>query len=287
MNSCVEAGVLRGRPYGGVMTLVSNRLQSCTEVVTATDRFVIVVVVDLVVVNVYLPCVGTSNRLSICDELVNSLLPWLDKYSSRNIVIGDDFNTDLDLSNTVSDLVNQFIADCSFCRCDTLHNTGRKHSTYYNDALNHQSTIDFFLTSDTSIVRAFDVMDLDCNFSDHRLISICCMCTVTGSSPADCDDANKPKGFDRMSVLQLRWDHADLMSYYAMTGSQLQSVLFRLIDLESCADVSLDTINDIYCHTVDILRSSANFTVPSYKNFSKVLVGPRNGEITAPINCFL
>ena len=27
-----------------------------------------------------------------------------------------------------------------------------------------------------------------------------------------------------------------------MTGSQLQSVLFRLIDLESCADVSLDAI---------------------------------------------
>jgi len=161
MNSCVEAGVLRGRPYGGVMTLVSNQLLSCTEVVTATDRFVIVVVGDLVVVNVYLPCIGTSNRLSICDELVNSLLPWLDKYSSRNIVIGGDFNTDLDLSNSVSDLINQFIADCSFCRCDTMYNTGRKHSTYCNDALNHQSTINFFLTSDTSIVRAFDVMDLD------------------------------------------------------------------------------------------------------------------------------
>ena len=61
MNSCVEAGVLRGQPFGGVMTLVSNRLQSCTEVITATDRYVIVLFGDLVIINVYLPCVGTND----------------------------------------------------------------------------------------------------------------------------------------------------------------------------------------------------------------------------------
>jgi len=93
MNSCVEAGVIRGRPFGGVMTLVSNHLQSCTEVITATDRYVIVLVGDLVIINVYLPCVGTNDRLCITDELVNSLLPWLNKYSSRNIVIGGDLTS--------------------------------------------------------------------------------------------------------------------------------------------------------------------------------------------------
>ena len=31
MNSTVEEGVLRGRPFGGVMTLVSKRLQKFTK----------------------------------------------------------------------------------------------------------------------------------------------------------------------------------------------------------------------------------------------------------------
>ena len=88
-------------------------------------------------------------------------------------------------SSPVSDLVNQFITDCSFCRCDILLNTGSKHCTYYNDALNHESTINFFLTSDVNIIKAFDVMDLDCNFSNHRPIKICCICTTSRSSSAN------------------------------------------------------------------------------------------------------
>ena len=279
MSSCVESGVLRGRPFGGVMTLVSNHLQSCTEVVTATDRYVIVAVGDLVVINVYLPCVGTIDRLGICDELINSLLPWLDKYSSQNVVIGGDFNTDLDLASPVSDLVNQFITDCSFCRCDILLNIGSKHCTYYNDALNHESTIDFFLTSDVNIIKAFDVMDLDCNFSDHRPIKICCICTTSRSSSANYKDASKAEG-DRMSVFQLRWDHADLMSYYAITGSQLQSALCKLIELERCDHITSCVINDIYCQIVDILRSSADFFVPTYrKKFLKFWWDQEMGEL--------
>ena len=179
MNSCVEMGVLRGRPFGGVMTLVSNKLQNCTEVISATNRYVIVVIGDLLIINVYIPCVGTNDRLNICDEVINNLLPWLNKYSSRNIVIGGDFNTDLDLANPVSDLINQFTVDCGFSRCDRLFSTGSKLSTYYNEALNHQSTIDFFFTSDVSRIKTFDVLDLDCNFSDHRPINITCKCTVS------------------------------------------------------------------------------------------------------------
>ena len=59
------------------IVLVSNKLQNCIGVISATDRHVIVIVGDLVIVNVYFPCVGTDDRLNICDEVVNSLLPWL------------------------------------------------------------------------------------------------------------------------------------------------------------------------------------------------------------------
>ena len=57
------------------------------------------------------------------------------------------------------------------------------------------------------------------------------MFTVSRSISADYyDDANKVEGPDRMSVFHLRWDHADLIMYYATTGAQLQSVLSKLIE---------------------------------------------------------
>jgi len=105
-----------------------SELQNCTEVISVTVRYLIVVVGDVVIVNVYFLCVGTNDRLCICDELVNSFPPWLD---SRNRVIGVDFNTYLDLTNPVSDLINQFTIDCGFSRCEKLFDTGSKLSTTY------------------------------------------------------------------------------------------------------------------------------------------------------------
>jgi len=62
MGSDVESGVLRGRPYGGVMTLVSNKLLQCSQIVCSDDRYVIVLVGNLLIINIYMPCVGTTNR---------------------------------------------------------------------------------------------------------------------------------------------------------------------------------------------------------------------------------
>ena len=90
MNSTVEEGVLRGRPFGGVMTLVSKRLQKFTKVVCVTDRYVILTVGDILLVNVYFPCVGTINRLLVYEEIIDKLTLWVQKYSCHNVIIGGD-----------------------------------------------------------------------------------------------------------------------------------------------------------------------------------------------------
>jgi len=61
----MQTGVLRDRPFGGVMTLVNKKLKACTEIVCASERFIVVTVGDLVIINVYFPCSGTVNRLLI------------------------------------------------------------------------------------------------------------------------------------------------------------------------------------------------------------------------------
>ncbi len=73
MTASVESGVLRGRPFGGLMTLVSNKYQQYCHVVCALERVVIVAVGNLLVINVYLPCSGTNDRLDICEDILDTI----------------------------------------------------------------------------------------------------------------------------------------------------------------------------------------------------------------------
>ena len=68
MSRCVESGMLRGRPFGGVIILVKKNLREHTVMVHCEERFVIVKIFNYLFVNVYLPCCGTVDRLSICDD---------------------------------------------------------------------------------------------------------------------------------------------------------------------------------------------------------------------------
>ena len=63
MRSSVESGVLYGRPFGGVCILVSKKFLHCTEIICCSDRFIVVGVNRPLIINVYLPCAGTTDRM--------------------------------------------------------------------------------------------------------------------------------------------------------------------------------------------------------------------------------
>ena len=71
LASVVESGIMRGRPFGGLMMLVKKSLIHSTEIVCAADRYVIIVVGNLLLVNLYLPCNGTADRIYICEDVFN------------------------------------------------------------------------------------------------------------------------------------------------------------------------------------------------------------------------
>jgi len=149
MSSAVERGVLRGRPFGGVMTLVSKRLHNFTKIVCATDRYVIVIVGNSLIINVYFPCVGTADRCSLGAAI----------YPSHSVLIGGDFNTDLDKASPVTQMLCSFLSEVNLTRCDRLFH-GPYLSTYHNESLNHESNIDFFAVSNPEAVLLFSVLDL-------------------------------------------------------------------------------------------------------------------------------
>ena len=122
MQSCVAQGVLRGRPFGGVMTLVNRKLQNITRVVCAEERYVVVTVGNILLINLYLPCAGSVDRQFIYDEVFCNLLSWIEKFPDHMLNLGGDLNVDIDKMCPVSTLVNKFIFDCNLHRCDTLFN---------------------------------------------------------------------------------------------------------------------------------------------------------------------
>ena len=259
MCSAVESGILYGRPFGGVAILVSKQLVSYAQLVFASDRYVIATVGDMLVVNVYLPCVGTDNRLFIVEETLCSISDWLSKYTDRPVLLGGDFNVDLDKTNPVSDLINNFCVDNSFHRCDLLQATGSKRCTYFNEAMGYGSTIDYFLVSNSDVASDFEILDNFMNLSDHLPLSVNCACNISNCNVVD------PVETDNMSVFSLRWDHANLSLYRDATECYLPLILQELSLLENNGNVNLDSVEGIYRSLVGILSFCSEMTIPLHK----------------------
>ena len=117
LSDRVSSGPLFSRPYGGMMILLRNDIVPVSECIHTSERFVIVKVGDLLVVDVYLPCVGTQNRYEICSEILLEISSWRQKYPFCGCIIGGDFNTDLDIQCTMTGIVKKFLIDNQFSQC--------------------------------------------------------------------------------------------------------------------------------------------------------------------------
>ena len=136
MADRVTQGPLIGRPYGDVSILIKNELRSVTECMFCTDRFVVVRVGNVIIINVYLPCSGTSDRLSIIDGVLQEAWSWRLECPDCSVIIGGHFNTDLDKCNDASSCINNFANNHSLVRGDAYFPDNRRQ-TY---GMNHWVT---------------------------------------------------------------------------------------------------------------------------------------------------
>lgn len=253
MTTAVESGMLRGRPFGGVICLIKSSLRGVTSTVHCSERYVIVKVGDCIIINIYLPCVGSINRELLCDDLFAEINAWCQHYS--------DFNTDLDSADSVARLICTFAKRYSMLRCDEFF-LRYYCPTYVNMALNQQSRIDYILATSGCHLSDFSVVDPHINFSDHLPLMVVAKCS-TPSQKINLDTT------PQRSVTQLRWDKADLGAFYHCTGLQLNPLLFMLDDALSYYNNGVSNHSDtaalidtVYCEVVDTLVSCANNFVP-------------------------
>ena len=275
MAGCLQSGMLKGRPFGGVTTLIKKNLRTYTQIVHCDDRFVVVRFANYLIVNVYLPCSGTKDRESLISDILADVNSWREQFLECEFIMAGDLNINLDACDRVASFVNNFAQSCCLCRCDDIF-PDQKVPTYVNIALGQESCIDYILTSCPDNVSDFVVLDPDLNYSDH-LPLIARICNISAVNRTNINKYQNLSGEEDHPVKCLRWDKADTAAFYAFTGAQLNPVLCKLdnflldyenrvLDVNECCI----HIDNIYNEVVTILRSAAEAFVPQRKrNFYK------------------
>ena len=144
MSSDVSRGVLRGRPYGGVSFLISNKLIAIITCIASCERYAIIKVNNCLIINVYLPCSGTANRDIILSDVLSKIWLLREQYLDCYCILAGDFNVNLDdkYCNQVSLAIKQFIVFHHLSRCDCALDFLVKF-TYCNEAQGHYSKLDY------------------------------------------------------------------------------------------------------------------------------------------------
>ena len=102
MSNMVNFGVLRERSFGGVATLINVNWRSVCTTIASYERYCLIKIAEWIIINVYMSCSGTFNRIELYSDLLCDAWSWREKYPNCNCIIGGDFNVDLDSFNAFS-----------------------------------------------------------------------------------------------------------------------------------------------------------------------------------------
>jgi len=135
-----------------------------------------------------------------------------------------DFNANLDSTDSVVDNICAFTKSHNLLRCDDLF-PSEKHPIYVNEPLNRESYIDYIFVSRECQVNKFSVSDPDINFSDH--LPLLTTVSYIASPAVDKTKAKQSNGIT--TQMQLRWDWADIGSFYNYSGDHLLSSMIYFL----------------------------------------------------------
>jgi len=110
MNSVLKNDILIGRPFGGVATLVHNSYKQIVISHVSADKFTIVSIGTLVLVNVYLRCSPRGDTLDLLSDLLNEILSILSDIEYDKLLFGGDINCDPSITSNGFTLVNSFVS---------------------------------------------------------------------------------------------------------------------------------------------------------------------------------
>ena len=285
MQTEINNGFIRGRPYGGTAVLIHKNIanlvvESCTH-----DRVVGILLGDVLLLNVYFPCCdGSVQNIDVSCEILANLANIIDSYQAKYIIFGGDFNTSLIKPSKYADIILEFMNEYGITVCKSIlfgSSSINFTNTYVNESLNASSCIDFICVSRNMVdnVIRYDVNDAYNNHSDHLPVSVS-VCLPVNTVLYQCIDSgnsellfNAPKSHCLNQPVnsgnrKLRWDKGNTGLYHNLTYEYLLPIHESLqcmkpfqchpADNDSCRSF----INETYTQVVSALQFAANNSIP-------------------------
>jgi len=88
MNEVVSRDCLSGRPFGGVAVYVKQCFAASTKLVSSSKRYIILIVGQLLLINVYLPCISTANCEDEYIVCLSSIMNDISELQFPDIIYG-------------------------------------------------------------------------------------------------------------------------------------------------------------------------------------------------------
>ena len=218
--------IQKPRGYGGVGILWADSIDHLvTPISDGSNRIQCIIlkgdIVNILLVSVYMPCRGQNdNFLEFC-ECIDQLGEIASKYIDHDIVIGGDFNEDMNstqksrrmlyLDNFVREFKMKFVSTPK----TFIHSNGRDCST-----------IDYFLVRETPLLHIADISRLDVlggNTSDHHPVRCEVEAVIRLTPDAQQDSVNTDTSSHRV-----KWSKVNTDLYSSLVDDKLQKVSLDL-----------------------------------------------------------
>jgi len=116
MTNTLSKNILTGRPFGGVATLIHNSYSKCITSHMCAERYNIISIGRLLLVNVYLPDSHRGDKLELLNDILNEKLSILSKIDYDILVFGGDINCNRSILSKGSALVNYCMSSLPKCK---------------------------------------------------------------------------------------------------------------------------------------------------------------------------
>ena len=130
-------------------------------------------------------------------------------------LIGGDYNFDFSSNNSGHSLFKDIINDYNLVCCDDKARNKSIGYTYFHESLNQHSWLDHFVVSKClyDLIVQCDIIDTGENLSDHCPLQCVLNLNIKHAYVTDSNSENAKRRY------KLRWDKADILSYYIQSGS--------------------------------------------------------------------
>tara|TARA_B110001454_G_scaffold153252_1_gene142574 strand:- start:178 stop:1323 length:1146 start_codon:yes stop_codon:yes gene_type:complete len=129
---------------------------------------------NIILISVYLPFYDSRNRKSCLLKYINTLTMVennLDEFSTHQVVIGGDFNTELKGNSPFDNLIRELMEKYNLRCCDALTATlsNNEAYTYHHETLDQKKFNDHFLVTDYLYgqLKSVRILEDGDNTSDH------------------------------------------------------------------------------------------------------------------------